>query len=342
MSNVIRIQDIIVQDTAIETIENFANEAGINSTSTAKAYGSDVMEFFNFMFKGYNNNILTSALINSLTRKNLIKFRTELINNGISGNSINRKFVSLKRFSTYLYGLGYDTDINIFNTIQKVKTADKSYEVLSLEEALTLINWIRNNERVNAESKYYYCLLAFDTGVRAEALNNLTPASFIVKENEVIIKGVDKGNKAFTKSISHEFYNDMVNDLGINELDKEEKIFNHSSQRRSELFKRAKKALGWENRNITFHSLKKGAVTFAYSMTKDILVAQKVGGHSSVTTTQTYLKDVEEVFQGAISNKKSVDAKNIDLNSFSKEELINVINSMSEANILALKKELLK
>ena len=100
--------------------------------------------------------------------------------------------------------------------------------------------------------------------MRAEALNKLTKASFILKEDEVIIKGVDKGKKAYTKVISREFYDNMHNDLKFDQLNLTDNIFNFSGKNRTDMLNRAKKSLGWENRNITFHSFKKGAVTYAY------------------------------------------------------------------------------
>ena len=89
--------------------------------------------------------------------------------------------------------------------------------------------------------------------MRAEALNKLTKASFIIKEDEVIVKGVDKG---YTKVISREFY-DAYNDLKFDQLNLTDNIFNFSGKNRTDMLNRAKKSLGWENRNITFHSFKK-------------------------------------------------------------------------------------
>ncbi|RIO07140.1 site-specific integrase [Mammaliicoccus sciuri] len=93
---------------------------------------------------------------------------------------------------------------------------------------------------------------------------------------------------------------------------------------------------------MTFHSFKKGAVTHAYNTNKDIQLARKVGGHSSINTTQTYLADSEEMFQGAISSSKSINSNNINFNDFTKEELVAALMNANESVQLYIKKELIK
>lgn len=341
MTNVVQIKDLMTTQLAVTSIKEFAEEAGLNSPSTYQAYYNDAMQFVKIIFN--KESISTDTLASSITRASVVEYRKYLISElKLQGSTIKRKLSSLRELSTYLYSLGYNIDLNIFKSLQKIKSNTNSYEVLSLEEAHMLIDWIKNNEKHNSISKYRYCQLALDTAIRAEAINKLTKASFIVKSDEVIIKGVDKGNKAFKKSISIEFYNELRTDLNFDDLSISEPIFNHTAKNRSDMINRAKKALGWENRNITFHSFKKGAVTHAYNTNKDIQLARKVGGHSSINTTQTYLADSEEMFQGAISSMKTIDANCVDFNDYSKEELIAALTSMNQSTQIAVKKQLLK
>lgn len=341
MTNVVQIKDLMTTQLAVHTIKDFAEEAGLNSRSTYQAYYNDALQFIKIIFR--NNNITTDALANSINRANVVEYRGYLMNElNLQGSTIKRKLSSLRELSTYLYSLGYKIDLNLFKSLQKIKSNTNSYEVLSIEEARVIINWIKNNEKHDALSKYHYCQLAFDTAIRAEAINKLTKSSFIVKSDEVIITGVDKGNKTFKKSISLEFYNELHKDLNFNCLSFNERIFNHTAKNRSDMINRAKKALGWENRNITFHSFKKGAVTHAYNTNKDIQLARKVGGHVSLNTTQTYLADSEEIFQGAISNEKSIDSDNVQFDNFSKEELVAALNQINESTQIVVKKELIK
>jgi len=54
-------------------------------------------------------------------------------------------------------------------------------------------------------------------------------------EDEVIVKGVDKGKKAYTKVISREFYDNMHNDLKFDQLNLTDNIFNFSGKNRTDM-----------------------------------------------------------------------------------------------------------
>lgn len=267
-------------------------------------------------------------------RNAISDYTKELIEHDeIEKDEILNRINSLKIFTEYTY----DVNISLMQSLSKIKSVKNSYEVLSIEEANILINNIKDNEKRNSKSKYFYCLLAFDTGIRAEALNKLTPTSFIEKDDEVLIRGIDKGKKSYIKSISKEFYKSMKVELKIEDKEFDQCLFNFSEKNRHDMVKRAKERLGWVNRNITFHSFKKGAVTYAYESTKDIQIARKVGSHASLNTTQMYLSDSEEIFKGAVSNNYSIKNKNIEYEDYSNEELVKVLNDLPEAAQLQIK-----
>lgn len=341
-SNVVKISELTRSSSAYETINDFVSEIGINSAATKKAYQQDLLQFCNSNLGSANVRI--DAVVNSLTRKKLVEYRNTLAEKfKLQPNSINRKVTVLKEFAKYLYNLGYDINLNSLNTITKLKATKNSYEVLSYDEAIRIIEWFRDNEREEALAKYYYALLAFDTGIRAEALNTLTPQSFVWKDKEVLIKGIDKGNKSFTKSISVEFANEIFDNLNLhNNKDDNNPIFNFSSALRYKMMKRAKKALGWNNRNITFHSFKKGAVNYAFDSTKDIQIAREVGCHSSIVTTQIYLDDNKILFQGAISKQQKLSSSDVNLADYSKDQLLEALKDLPEAMNIMLKEALIK
>lgn len=343
MTNVVQIKQIMKEEFVTTSLEEFINEAGINSKNTQNAYKSDITQYIKISINDRTTFVTTQSFIDSITRSNIMKYRNKLLNDmNLSASSINRKITALNEFCKFLYNSGFEIDLKVFASLKKIKGTDNSYEVILPSEALMIAEYLRDNERQNAISKYYYCLLAIDTGVRAEALNNITRNSFIVKdEKTVVLKGIDKGKKMFSKTINKGFYDKMSKDLGFESISKEDKIFDYSSKNRSTMMTRAKKALGWENRNITFHSFKKCAVTFAFDTTKDILVAQKVGSHSSITTTERYLKGAEEDFIGAVSSEFSLNIKDIKLENYSKDDIIKAILNANENVSYLIKKELL-
>ncbi|MGW7862046.1 tyrosine-type recombinase/integrase [Staphylococcus xylosus] len=337
MNNIIEITNCIEEKLGIDIVNEFALESGINSERTVKAYREDAKQFIQYNFHG-NYTIVGSVLAKSLNRNNIISFRSYLLDNKkLTASTVKRKLASIQELIKYMYSLGYDVNISLMQSLSKIKSVKNSYEVLSIEEANILINNIKDNEKRNSESKYFYCLLAFDTGIRAEALNKLTPASFIEKDDEVLIRGIDKGKKSYIKSISKEFYKSMKVELNIEDKEFDQCLFNFSEKNRHDMVKRAKERLGWVNRNITFHSFKKGAVTYAYESTKDIQIARKVGSHASLNTTQMYLADSEEIFKGAVSNNYSIKNKNIKFEDYSNEDLIKVLNNLPEAAQLQIK-----
>lgn len=341
MSSVVKINDLIKQEMAAAVLEEFINEAGINSDNTKNAYKSDVVQYIEEIINSVNY-VTVETFANSINRNNIMRYRNILLNDKqLSASTINRKITSLSEFSKFLYNSGYEIDLKVFASLKKIKGTDNSYEVILPSEATAIAEYLRDNEKHKGLDKYYYCLLAIDTGVRAEALNSLTKTSFVIKDDKsVVVKGVDKGKKTFAKTIDLGFYKLMSEDLNFDKLSNEDKIFNFSSKLRSTMMTRAKQALGMDNRNITFHSFKKCAVTFAFDTTKDILVAQKVGSHSSITTTERYLKGAEDDFIGAVSSEFSLNIKDIEFDNYSKEELIQAIMNTSENTKYLLKKEL--
>lgn len=339
--NVIQIKELIKQDNAYDLVEDFAKEYGLNSKATYGAYLADAKQFIRYLF-GDKTYVSNTELAENFTRPNLIRYRNYLVKDlGLKANSINRKFSSIKELSKFMYGLEYPADFNVFESLQYMKSDSHSYEALTVEEADMIIEWIKANERKDRLKKYYYCQIALDTGLRAEAINNLTKASFIVKDNRVLVRGFDKGTKEFVKVISPQFYNELYYELEFDLKEIDEPLFSFTSQQRSEMMKRAKKGLGWEHRRIAFHSFKKAAVTNVYTETKDIRLAQQVGGHSSVVTTERYLKDFEVEFQGAVSSRATISSKEINFSDFTKEQLIEALGNVSEGNQLNVKKALI-
>lgn len=338
MMNVVKLKDVKKSQLIEETVKEFVNEAGLNSKETKIAYLGDIKQFI--MFTYGNLHVRKDVVVNNINAQQVIKFRSYLINEKkLQSNSINRKIIVIQEFAKYLYNQGYEIDYIGISTVKKLKSMNNSYEVLSYEEALAIMNWLKENEKVMPLEKYYYTALAFDTGVRAEALNSLTPQSFLWKNDEVLIKGIDKGRKRFVKSISCEFANQMFKDLEV-DRNSNDKLFNFSAALRYKMMKRAKDGLGWSNRNITFHSFKKGAVNYAYDMTKDIQVAREVGSHASVSTTQIYINENTQAFQGAISNNQAK-VDNIKLSDYTREQLIEAILNAPESTQLNVKQQLL-
>lgn len=333
----LKVQPITQVDKQLDHfLQQFHAEFSINSKHTADAYLSDVTQFFTLVAPlGLNTPIHTVP--NIINYKSVVEFRQYEIDRGLQPSTINRKITAIREFARHLSVYDIHVDIGFFNNLKNLKGSGDSYEVLTIPEAITIAEWFRDNEKFHAYGKFLYTLLAIDTGVRAEALARLTPESFTELDNEVLIKGIDKGNKRFSKKISKEFYQEIKDNL---DFTPKTKLFNFSAKNRTDMMNRALKALGWENRNIVFHSFKKAAVNNAFDITGDIMVAMKTGGHASVNTTQRYISE-GETLMGAISNANGKEVQALDYNDYTKEELIEAVEQLSANLQYQLKIQLL-
>ena len=316
------------EQTINSMLESFHREYELNSKATAKAYKTDVSIFIKAQAP-YGLDTSLEQVPDFINYDSVSSFRNKERRKKLSAGTINRRLSAIKEFAKHLKFRGVDLDITFFDGIKPLKGEPVSYEVISITEALQIAEWVKENEPINSKMKYYYIILAIDTGIRAEALSQLTPKNFVELDDTVIIRGVDKGQKRFNKHISKDLFQEIKDNLaewgGGNQP-----LFPFTAKNRADIMKRALKGLGWENRNITFHSFKKVAVNGAFEATGDIRIAMTVGAHSSIATTQRYLANEGEDFLGAISNGNLKAMKNLDYNDFSKEELIRAVEEMSK------------
>ena len=330
-----KVQNIrTIEETIQKYVDSFYAELKLNSKSTAENYTHDIKSFLQF-----SSDMGTALPIDNIhlvyTYKNVTAFRQQE-SQRIKATSVNRKIAAIREFGRHLAVNGVNLNLAFFESIKNLKGDAESYDVISIHEAIRIANWLRENEKYKAEEKYYYTLLAIDTGIRTEALSKLTPSNFIKTDDIVLLKGVDKGKKSFSKRVSLEVFEEMKKSL--NWKDKKAPLFNFSAKNRADMMSRALKGLGWEDRNIAFHSFKKAAVNNAFELTGDIMVAMKVGNHSSIATTQTYLAEGDD-FLGAISSGGR-DINKVDLNDFSKEELIKAIEGLGKNSQYQVKSNL--
>ena len=325
-------------------INDFYEQYAINSKSTAVAYSSDVERFAKFLEHSGRVEDAKSVNIEVFARfydyDVLSQFQRYSVNEAnLQASSVNRVMTALKEFGRYMTARKVSFDVTPFSSLKNLKGSAKSYEVISIQEGITIAEWIRDNESNEPMTKYFYILMAIDTGVRADALSKLTPANFIPRESHTLVKGIDKGKKSFEKKISNDLYEELTKHLDFS--DRTKPIFPITARMRGAMMKRALKGLNWEDRNIVFHSFKKCAVNYSYEVTGDIMIAKRVANHSSVSVTQTYINEGED-FMGAVSNTNAEKLKSLDFNDFSKEELVRAMQAMGDNTQYQLKAELLK
>lgn len=292
-----------------DQIRRYFERHANKSEQTRVAYENDVKQFFK-VIKNKSINELSAEDVqltlddfedfiyimrNSLNSKNERSF---------SNKTINRKIAAVKGLVKYLAAKKIINDISYLDLIESLPEEKNTYGVFTVEEVFKMAD-LALEERELGLVKRYVLLFALDTCVRKASLLKLKWSDFTVRDEDVLVKGVDKGNKEFRESISKEFYKELLQ-LKNKES---EYVFNISQRALDSSFKRLREKVvpNYKERNLTFHSIKKCGVTFRYRRSGgDILEAQKAAKHSRLDTTRLYLEDEEYGALGAVSSKGKI------------------------------------
>lgn len=294
-----------------EQIKKFLTKHAYNSEKTYEAYKGDIEQFFQII-KGKNINNLTMHDI-KLTLDDFEDFihhlYTSINNSGerrYSNKTINRKLAAVKSLMKYLATKEatkkYVGDISYLDLVESLPEKTNIRGVLEANEVFKMAD-LALLEREKGNIKRLAILFSFDTCVRINELLNLKWNDFIIREHDVLVKGIGKGNKEFRESISKEFYQELLKIKG-----ESEKVFDISEDSLRDAFNRIKKKMNIpEERNITFHSLRKAGATFRYRITGDILEAQRALRHSNLNTTKIYMDYEDYGALGGVSIQGNLD-----------------------------------
>lgn len=140
-----------------------------------------------------------------------------------------------------------------------------------------------------------------------------------------VIHALDKGGKINNKPITEDFYNELRENLFAG--DEESLVFGDlSKQNFTRLMNEFSKETG---REITPHSIKVGAGTRLYSMTKDLLKVQKFLDHTDPKVTLRYIRnnnDITESGSYILSSDITID----EIDEISYDDLVRIIKSKPE------------
>ncbi|MDT0160392.1 site-specific integrase [Bacillus sp. AG4(2022)] len=300
--NVVRLNSTRVYD----QIEKYLTTLGYNSEQTKVAYKHDIELFFGII-KKKEIEYLTEEDV-QLTYDDFEDFieymhsKVDKQGNRVYVNkTINRKVASVKGLIKYLAAKKLVKDISYLPLIKSLPETKNHHGVLEASEVFRLAE-LALEERNKGEIKRLLILFGLDTCVRKAALLNLKWTDFIEKEDVVIVKGIDKGNKDFRESISKDFYRELLTIKG-----ESDRVFEIGIDAVDKMFKRLVKKMNIpEERNIVFHSIKKAGVQFRYRVTGDILEAQRAAKHSRLDTTRIYLEEEDYGALGAVSSNGKV------------------------------------
>lgn len=140
-----------------------------------------------------------------------------------------------------------------------------------------------------------------------------------------IVHALDKGGKINKKPITEEFYNELKDNLYTGDDDM--LVFDDvSKQTFTRLMNQFSKETG---RDVTPHSIKVGAGTKLYSMTKDLLKVQKFLDHSDPKVTLRYIRNNQDITESGsyiLSSSITID----EVENIVYDDLVKIIKSKPE------------
>jgi integrase len=323
-----------------EHIENYFNELNRKNrdyeiigkkNKTQETYESEIRMYFHLMRgkeKGKELEYLSMDDI-EITQEDyegyidtLCSLKDKTGGNLYVNKTINKKVTALKGLIRYLKKKKViDIDISYLELIKGEKERKNSYGALEPDEVM-MMSELALQERDKGGIKRALILFAFKTGLRISEITDLKWNNFILKGEEVFVRGVGKGNKEFEIKITKELYDEI---LTLNEG--QEKVFNITARRLTDLMDRLRIKMKIQpERNIVFHSIRKAFGTHIWRMTGDIEAARRALRHENVTTTQIYLGSGNYELNDTIFSIEKVDEdlyKNVSI-----DDLVDAISSL--------------
>jgi site-specific recombinase XerD len=233
-----------------------------------------------------------------------------------TGRSVNRKLFSLRSYSTFLKNRGLEgADKLPFKDILKIRLGySNGPQALTMKQVKKLFTHIDTNSCLGIRD---YCVYGFmyGLGLRVGEVHGIKLHDVDLKEKKVTVTG--KGNRERTLQLTDEMI-EIINDwLSVRgkfvNSDTTDNLF--VSKKGNPLAIRTmednfKKILSISKINVNFnatpHTLRHSFASHLNDKDVDILVLQKVLGHSTPRSTEIYIHPSEEKVREALERLPSV------------------------------------
>lgn len=290
-------------------VQNYITEIRLNqnlSKHTIKAYQIDLNQHVNYL---YSIDFISFSNVN---KKSLNVFFGSL-KNTYKITTLKRKIVSIKKFYMYLY----DERIILENPFVMMKFKLKPDltipKTISFSVIKKIYRQVYKNLYESSKNELYYFTevlmieLMYTTGVRVSELCNIKLSDINLQRKTILIRG--KGRKERIVFISEKFLVEYIEKykrltpIKIHDYLLSNKMKSKLSEQsvRFRLNRLCREAN--VNENITPHMFRH---TFATSLLEEevnLMYIQELLGHSSLSTTQIYIKINKKKQQRIISKK---------------------------------------
>ena len=249
-----------------------------SSKSTADGYNRDLVQFFLFVEKNYDE----------IEERNVFEY-IEYINEKLKKNSVSRKVSAIKTFYKFCY-LNKAVKKDPAGMVKSLKREHRLPEILTLEEMKKIIDNCPSTPEGMQNMLIIKFLIA--TGARISEILNLEIKDLENKEYE-FIKVLGKDSKYRIVPIYDNYGNEIKNYLDVYRLKLKNaknsfKIFPNT---RREKFWKDLKIIAKHARiekNVYPHIFKYSIAAILLENSVDISIVQEILGHATIITAEVY------------------------------------------------------
>ena len=249
-----------------------------SSKSTADGYNRDLVQFFLFVEKNYDE----------IEERNVFEY-IEYINEKLKKNSVSRKVSAIKTFYKFCY-LNKAVKKDPAGMVKSLKREHRLPEILTLEEMKKIIDNCPSTPEGMQNMLIIKFLIA--TGARISEILNLEIKDLENKEYE-FIKVLGKDSKYRIVPIYDNFENEIKNYLDVyrSKLKNAKNSFKIFPNTRREKFWKDLKIIAKYARiekNVYPHIFKYSIATILLENSVDISIVQEILGHATIITAEVY------------------------------------------------------
>lgn len=316
--------------------------ANSRSENTKDSYKRIVPTFFQMVLNTTLDDLTEEAILSLVPSSVEMYYKSILLNKGMKQSTI---INYLKVVGAYFHQLEVN---NIFPGVnylflreevlsyKRLKDDTVSRKKMGVSEYDAFYEWLitKNFSKRYADKgiKYAAALkFMYTTAVRIDAtFQNIKWSNFVREEDFYgqigwTIYALDKGEKVNKKPITDEYYNEL-REACYNGHEDELVFGDLSKQSFTRLMREFSDETGKE---FTPHSIKVGAGTRLYNLTKDIVMVQRFLDHDDPKTTVRYIRtDDDRTKSGSYVMANKIDLNELD--KLSHEELLDIIKSRQD------------
>jgi len=316
------------------TIHTYLSRKAQNSENTRGTYERSIRDFFKTMRGKELKDLNPDDLI--FTPSQIGSYQVAL-KEQYKGGTVNNTFSSLRELYKRFEDDGFKVRRAWFDVESYGKHDVESYDTLTHEEILAIINLVSTTRK--GLEKSLLVRVAYATAFRKDSIRTAKWDQIINIDGVWFMKVLGKGNKWSHKKISNDLYKALMSYKEARTKDSDN-IFELTDKTISKMMKYIRDNIDFGNRKIVFHSIKKASINEVNIITGgDIKAMQQHGDHNNVSTTlNDYMakKNLEELVTVDINTKIPVE----EFDRLSTDDLLGLIKNVDRTTQIKLLQKL--